>query len=954
MKKATIFSFLACVLSVILLLFSGCASTPDEEGETINETSQDSSMPPSAPIETRSGTTVDIWSLLSKGDASARSYFLGEIDVNAVDSYGKTPLHYAAETGDAQLTSFFITLGANINARDNRGQSPLGICIEKNDPVTAEIIARSGGDIHMEILNNTTAAYLALNKSDQVFKSILTPSNIDTADSNGHTVLHIASIAGKVQAVHDIISVTSSSSNGIINKKDNTDKNALDYTLEKPDSAKHMETAEQLILAGAFSENPIFQYMGPAVRSANYNIRRNDGLAPIHFAVIDDYAGLITFLLNKNIDLDVKSISGATALHEAVRNGNISVISMLLDRGADPNARDAKGNTPLHTGIPSEVHRDVVIMLLEKGADPNARDSHGDTPLHIAVILNRSVNVIQAILNGGADVHIRNIEGKTPLYIAVQEKRAVLIPALLSYGSEIFAADNAGVTPFDIGIRTNDNTFNLLVTAGTVAQRDSAGNTMLHAAVNNRGNPEQISRILDQKAPLDARNRSGDTALHFAVRSNQKENGEFLISRGANIFALNGTGSSPLYEALSLSPAREWIINANTLIASDGLGNSILHYAAEWNLNSAIPLIIRAGLSVETLNATGQTPVFMAIRTDSISTIRIFTEFNANINARDNQGNSALHAAVRWNAVNSAAFLITSGIDINAHSLNGNTALHDAVALGMPDIQSLLIQRGANLEVRNIDGNTPLMEAVRTVMIPSVEKLLSSGADASTRNTRGDTPLHIAVSIDNQTLVNMLLQKGTSIHARNTRNRTPFQTSISVSQQMVTSLLSGGRINVPDDMGNSILHIAVQERASESVLRSIIALGGRINAVDSNGKTPLRAAIDMEAWALVKLLADAGADPFIEAADNKTPSEISFIKGNDCITALFSGRNIDAKDNSGNTILHIAARFGTARNIALLLELGANKSIRNISSESAYDIAVRWNRPDNAEILRSL
>jgi len=952
MKKATIFSFLACVLSVILLLFSGCASTPDEEGETINETSQDSSMPPSAPIETRSGTTVDIWSLLSKGDASARSYFLGEIDVNAVDSYGKTPLHYAAETGDAQLTSFFITLGANINARDNRGQSPLGICIEKNDPVTAEIIARSGGDIHMEILNNTTAAYLALNKSDQVFKSILTPSNIDTADSNGHTVLHIASIAGKVQAVHDIISVTSSSSNGIINKKDNTDKNALDYTLEKPDSAKHMETAEQLILAGAFSENPIFQYMGPAVRSANYNIRRNDGLAPIHFAVIDDYAGLITFLLNKNIDLDVKSISGATALHEAVRNGNISVISMLLDRGADPNARDAKGNTPLHTGIPSEVHKEVIMRLLSHGADPNLRDEHGDTPLHIAVILNRSADVIQAILNGGADVYIRNIEGKTAFYIAVQERRVSLIPVLLSYGSEIFAADNAGITPFDIGIKASDNIFNLLITAETVTQRDSAGNTMLHSAVINRGSPEQISRILDQRSPVDARNRDGETALHIAVRLNQKENGEFLILRGASIFALNGAGYSPLYFALSSSPLREWIINSNTIIATDGLGNTILHFAAEWNLNSAIPVIIKNGLSVEVTNATGQTPLFMAIRTDNISTIRILTENNANLNARDNQGNSALHAAVRWGAINSAAFLITSGIDINAHSLNGNTALHDAVLFGISDIETLLIQRKANLEVRNVDGNTPLMEAIRTIMIPSVENLLASGADPSTRNTRGDTPLHVAVSLENYNIVNLLLQKGTSIHARNTRNRTPFQVSISVSQQMVSTLLAGGRINTPDDMGNSILHIAVQERASENILRSILSLGGRINAVDSNGKTPLRTAIDLEAWTSVKLLADAGADPFIEAADNKTPSEISFIKGNECIMALFSGRNIDAKDSLGNTILHLAARHGSAANISLLLELGANKSIRNIASETPYDIALRWNKRDNADLLR--
>ncbi|MCL2276786.1 MAG: ankyrin repeat domain-containing protein [Treponema sp.] len=902
--------------------------------------------------ETVAAPEDNIWSLLQRGDTSARSFFLGEVDVNALDSYGRTPLHYAAETGDSQLAGFFISLGANIDALDNRGQSPLGISIEKNDPVTAGIIARAGSDIHKEILNSETAASLALKKNENIFKIILTPSNIESTDKNGHTILHIASIEGKAWAVHEVIAVSASASNGIINKKDNAEKSALDYALERPDSADHMETAEQLILAGAYSENPMFQYMGPAVRSANYNIRRNDGLAPIHFAVIDDNAGLITFLLNKKIDLDVKSVSGATALHEAVRKGNVSVISLLLSNGADPNARDAKGNTPLHTGVPSEVHREVITLLLAYGADPNLRDEHGDTPLHIAVILNRSADVIQAILNGAADVHIRNIEGKTPFYIAVSERRVSLIPLLLSYGSEIFAADNAGVTPFDIGIKANDNIFNLLITGETVSQRDNTGNTMLHAAIINAGNPEQISRILDYRAPVDARNRDGETALHIAVRLNQRANGEFLISRGAGIFALNGAGFSPLYFALSSTPIREWFINSNTLIATDGLGNSILHFAAEWNLNNAIPVIIRNGLSVEITNATGQTPLFMAIRTDNISTIRILTENNANLNARDNQGNSALHAAVRWDALNSAAFLITSGIDINAHSLNGNTALHDAVMFGISDMEKLLIQRGANLEVRNVDGNTPLMEAIRTVMVPSVENLLANGADPSTRNTRGDTPLHVAVSLENYNIVNMLLQKGSSIHARNTRNRTPFQTSITVSRQMVSTLLAGGRINTPDDMGNSILHIAVQERASENIIRSILTLGGRINAVDSNGKTPLRTAIDMEAWASVKLLADAGADPFIEAVDNKTPGEISFIKGNDCIMALFSGRNIDAKDSSGNTILHFAARHGSVSNISLLLELGANRSIRNIASETPYDIALRWNKRDNAELLR--
>jgi ankyrin repeat protein len=894
----------------------------------------------------------DIWSLLQSGDEGVRGYFLGEVDVNAADEQGKTPLHYAAERKDADLAKFFISIGADTNALDSRNQSPLGICIDNNDPVIAELLVLAGANIHLPIKNNTTAAVLALEKNPSLFKALLNPASIESVDNSGRNVLHLASISGKVQSVVNILSILPSSSVSI-NAKDKDAKNALDYALASPNSKNHMEIAEQLILSGANSENPIYHYFAPAVRSANYNIRRNEGLAPIHYAVIDNYSGLFSFLIEKKIDVNIKSTSGATPLHEAVRRGDIAVIRTLINNGADVNSRDAKGNTPLHTGIPSEVHREVVSILLENGADPNLRDEHGDTPLHIAIILNRSVDVIQALLGGGSDVYIRNIEGKTPLYIAVQEKRASLIPVLLSYGSEVFAADNEGITPFDLAARNIDNIVNLLITPETVLQRDSAGNTMLHAAVRNRGNPELIGRILDQRAIVDARNRDGDTALHIAVRMNQRENGEFLISRGANIFSVNSSGESPLYIALNTSGAlREWIINPTTIIARDGLGNSMLHYAAQWNLNRVIPTIIRNGISVEDANATGETPLFMAVKTDSPSTIRVLVENGASLNARDTQGNSVLHSAIRWNAADAAASLVSHGIDINAHALNGNTPLHDAVMLGMGEIETILIREKANLEARNIDGNTPLMEAVRSGYASSVEKLTSNGSDPAARNTRGDTPLHIAVGMERYDLVNLLLIREASIHARNTRNRTPFQISLSISTRMVSTLLTNDRITSSDDMGNSALHIALQERVPADILRTIVLQGARINAVDNNSKTPLRLAIDLGLLEAAKILADSGADPFLSAVDNRSPADISFTRGEEYVRALFSGRAINSKDSSENTILHLAARLGTPQTIRLLLELGANKTIRNISSELPVDIAVRWNKSENAEILR--
>ena len=922
MKNSLYFTAQLGLFAVLIACLNGCASAPEQ----------------------------NIWELLRSKDDKARGYFLGEVEVNARDENGKTPLHYAAEMNDAQLAAFFISIGADTNALDHSMQSPLGISIENGNEAITKLLASGGANIHLKIKNNKTAAALALERSPAVFRAILTPTTIEALDSSGKNILHIATIAGNVQAVHDILAVVTSSSQ--INKNDEKSNNALDYAFARPDSKSHMEIAELLILSGGFSENQMFNYMGPAVRGANFNIRRNEGLAPIHYAVMYSHTGLIAFLLDKKIDINIKTTSGATALHEAVRIGNFEVISMLVKAGADVNARDAHNNTPLHTGIPANVHKEVINLLLAAGADPNLRDDHGDTPLHIVIILNRPLDVIQAFISGGSDVHIRNIQGKTPLYIAVQEGRSALVPVLLSKGSEIFAADNTGVTPFDMAVKSTDDIFNLMITPETVIQRDSAGNTMLHAAVRNRANPAQIARILDARALVDARNRDGDTALHIAVRMNQKESSEFLISRGASIFSINSSGQSPLYHAFTSNGIREWIINPTTINARDGLGNNMLHYAAEWNLNNVIPVIIRNGLSVEEANSTGETPIFMAIKTNSPSTIRVLVDNNANINARDSQGNSILHTAVRWDARVSVETLITYRMDVNAHSLNGNTPLHDAVIYRMSEIETMLIRNNANLEVRNIDGNTPFMEAVRSGIIPSVEKLALNKADTSTRNIRGDTPLHIAVSTEQIEIVNTLLRMGASIHARNTRNRTPFQISLSISPAMVSTLLTADRINIPDDQGNSALHIAIQERSPENILRTIISRGARLNTVDSNGKTPLRLAVDINSWDAAKLIADAGADPFLTAVDNRNPAEISFSKGNTSIRALFSGRAINARDNSGNTILHLAAHLATPETLNLLIELGANKTIRNIASELPLDIAVRWNRSDNAVLLR--
>ena len=47
------------------------------------------------------------------------------VDVNAADSEGWTPLHFAARTGSVEAVRLLLDAGAKVNVRDNKGITPL-------------------------------------------------------------------------------------------------------------------------------------------------------------------------------------------------------------------------------------------------------------------------------------------------------------------------------------------------------------------------------------------------------------------------------------------------------------------------------------------------------------------------------------------------------------------------------------------------------------------------------------------------------------------------------------------------------------------------------------------------------------------------------------------------------------------------------------------------------------
>ncbi|MDR0411720.1 MAG: ankyrin repeat domain-containing protein, partial [Treponema sp.] len=905
LKYISFFHFLkALIILVLCFILSFCGSTPPV-------------APVEAPLKPQEQTTVsptpksqdDVWSVLRTGNTEkSKAFFTGEVDVHTTDTEGKTPLHYAAETKNSQLAAFFLAIGAEVDALDKQQRTPLAISIGLEDPSVTRILVAGGADIFHSMPGNTTPAEESLKNLTLLTEVIRTESSIKKTSAEG--------------------------------------KNLLDIALSHPESLLYMQSAEQLILKGAYSGDPLFAYLAPAVRTSNYNIRIADGITPLHFAARQGYLGLIQFLIDRDADVNLKTASGSTALHEAAMSGNMNALRILIENGADINAQDAKGNSVMHIAIPFASHQAILSLLLESGANPNLRDEHGESPLHIVIKLNRVPDTLQTLLNGKADVSIRNIEGKTPLFLAIEEGKGTYISLLLEARADIFAADNSGLTPFEKVLTEKSPLLPLLITTETVLQSDGMGNTILHIAVKNHADTGTISSILEKGAFIDARNKEGDTSLHIAVQQDDERTGSILLSRGADIFAANASGNSPLYTAF-FSPdhrVRQWLLTKDTLTAQDGLGNTALHYAAQWKLDRYIPLMVEIGSNIDAQNATGETPLFTAVRYNLPSTVRTLTTSGALINKRDKVGNTALHAAIRWRSMDAGTALISLNIDVNAHALNGKTALHDAVRLGYTDMEILLIENGADIDVRDADGNTPLMEAIAGGFIEPVRRLTALGAGVNARNTTGDTPLHMAVKMNRQDIATALLNLSASIHARNAQAQTPFRLALITSPDMTALLLADDRVLLADDYGLSPLHIAISNKAPVPMIEAIIGQHAELSAVDSEGKTPLRLAMEQAYWDIAAVLAQAGSDVFADAVDGRNPARLSLEQGRTAIVALFSNQEIHKTDRSGNTILHYAAQYGTIEEVRQLLELGADKTMQNISGDTPADIAARWKR----------
>ena len=149
----------------------------------------------------------------------------------------------------------------------------------------------------------------------------------------------------------------------------------------------------------------------------------------------------------------------------------LAIVKLLLERGANPNMQlmfkpanltgttNTRGSTPLIRAA-NNGDVEVVKLLLEHGADATVYMADRQTPIH-AVITGRApepqaIELITRLHDAGTDVnvvalvnHPEEIRGGTALHYAVRKRQKDVIKLLASFGIDMNATDQDGLTALD-------------------------------------------------------------------------------------------------------------------------------------------------------------------------------------------------------------------------------------------------------------------------------------------------------------------------------------------------------------------------------------------------------------------------------------------------------------------------------------------------------------------------
>ena len=503
--------------------------------------------------------------------------------------------------------------------------------------------------------------------------------------------------------------------------------------------------------------------------------------------------------------------------------------------------------------------------------------------------------VCQVFIDAGADIEAKDVEGHSPLHFACSSGSLDVVKLLVRAGA---------------GVRVTCLIFE-------ACNIDISGCTALHLAARyNHADVVQV--LIDAGADIEARDNSGNSPLHFACRSGSLDVVKLLVRAGAGVRVTDNGGYTCLTIA-ALTGHTETVRYAVGLkeVEVDHAthnGGTALHWAAHNNHADVVQVLIDAGADIEARDNTGYSPLHFACRSGSLDTVKLLVRAGAGVRAGDEGFTCLIHASRNGHTETVRYLVVVEGAQLDHVSDDYNhTALHGAADNYQADVVQVLIDAGADIEARDNTGCSPLLTSSNREFDCDVivKKLVEAGARVRAMNTKGQTCLHLAAYFGNISHVRYFVG------------------------------LPEVDVNHVDTNGRTALHEAAQ-RGCADVVQVLIDAGADIEVRDNDGCSPLLAASSTGELVSLKKLVEAGAG--VRAVDTEARTCLHLAASSrhtETVRYLVGLPEMDVNhvDTNGRIALHEAAQRGCADMVQVLVEHGADTSLRTRNGNRALQLA---------------